>query len=334
MTLTSAILQFLIAAAVVVVAGNALARFADAIAVITKLGRLLVGSIFLAAATSLPELTVDIHAVRMGLEDLAAGDLLGSSLFNLLILAMADLLTRERGRMLSRAAAAHALSATASIALTALVAIAIYVGGRLGTISLGGIGMGSFVILGAYLLSFRLIYYDQRQAAEQLPEEVALPAPKISLRTAILGFSTCAAAILIAAPFVAKSAGRIAELSGLGNTFVGTTLVAFSTSLPELVATLAAVRMKAFDLALGNIFGSNSFNMILFVPLDIAHHGPLFVTLSATHILTALAVIMATAVAVLGQLYRVEKRIRFLEPDAALVIAVVLGALALIYHVR
>jgi cation:H+ antiporter len=334
MTLTSAILQFLIAAAVVVVAGNALARFADAIAVITRLGRLLVGSIFLAAATSLPELTVDIHAVRMGLEDLAAGDLLGSSLFNLLILAVADLLTRERGRMLSRAAAAHALSATASIALTAMVAIAIYIGSRLGTISLGGVGIGSVAILGAYLLSFRLIYYDQRHAAEQLPDEVAVSATKMTLRTAVLGFSICAAAILIAAPFVAESAGRIAELSGMGNTFVGTTLVAFCTSLPELVATLAAVRMKAFDLALGNIFGSNAFNMILFVPLDIAHHGPLFPTLSATHVLTALAVIMATAVAVLGQLYRVEKRIRFLEPDAALVIAVVLGALALIYHVR
>lgn len=334
MTLTSAILQFLIAAAVVVVAGNALARFADAIAVITKLGRLLVGSLFLAAATSLPELTVDINAVRMGLEDLAAGDLFGSSLFNLLILAVADLLTRERGRMLSRAAAAHALSATASIVLTALVAIAIHVGSRFGTISLGGVGLGSFAILGAYILAFRLIYYDQRHAAEQLPDEVALPVPKMNLRTAVLGFSICAAAIFLAAPFLAKSAGRIAELSGLGNTFVGTTLVAFSTSLPELVATLAAVRMKAFDLALGNIFGSNAFNMLLFVPLDIAHHGPLFATLSPTHVLTALAVIMATAVAVLGQLYRVEKRIHFLEPDAALVIAVILGALALIYHVR
>jgi cation:H+ antiporter len=92
--------------------------------------------------------------------------------------------------------------------------------------------------------------------------------------------------------------------------------------------------MKAFDLALGNIFGSNSFNMILFVPLDIAHRSPLFATLSPTHVLTALAIIMATAIAVLGQLYTVEKRIRIIEPDAALVIAVVVGSLALIYFVR
>jgi cation:H+ antiporter len=243
-------------------------------------------------------------------------------------------MTSERGRMLSRDSAAHALSATASISLTALVAIAIYVGSHLETIGLGGVGVGSFAILGAYLLGLRLVYYDQRHAAEKLRDKVALPAPKIKLRTAIIGFSVAAGVILFAAPTVAKTAGRIAELSGLGNTFVGTTLVAFSTSLPELVTTVSAVRMKAFDLALGNIFGSNSFNMILFVPLDIAHRGPLFAMLSPTHVLTALAVIMATAVAVLGQLYPVEKRVRFIDPDALGVIAIVLGSLALIYFVR
>jgi len=318
MTLTTAILQFLLAAAVVVFAGTLLARCADAIAELTKLGRLLVGSVFLAGATSLPELTVDISAVRMGLPDLAVGDLLGSSLFNLLILAVADLMTSSRGRMLSRISAAHALSATASISLTALAAIGIFVGGHLGTFAIGPVGVWSLGILGAYLLGIRLVYFDQRHVTEILPDSVAPPAPRMKLRTAIAGFVTAAAIILVAAPFVAKAAGRIAELSGLGSTFVGTTLVAFSTSLPELVSTIAAVRMKAFDLALGNIFGSNSFNMILLVPLDIAHRGPIFAVLSQTHVLTALAVIMATAIAVLGQLYKVEKRVRLVEPDAAL----------------
>jgi cation:H+ antiporter len=331
MTLPSAFLQFMLAATVVVFAGNALTRCADAIAELTKLGRLLVGSIFLAAATSLPELTVDISAVRMGLPDLAVGDLLGSSLFNLLILAVADLMNSSRGRMLSRESAAHALSAAMSIALTALAGISIFVGARLGAWTFGGIGIGSLAILGAYLLGVRMVYFDQRVAAAKLPDEAGLAAPGMTLRKAVTGFVIAAGVIVVAAPFVAEAAGRIAELSGLGSTFVGTTLVAFSTSLPELVATIAAVRMKAFDLALGNIFGSNSFNMILLVPLDLAHPGALLAAVSQAHILTALAVIMATAVAVLGQLYKVERRIRFIEPDAALVIAIILGSLALIY---
>ena len=80
-------LEFLALAMVVALAGTYLARSADQIAEITRLGRLLIGSVLLAAATSLPELTVDLSAVRQGMPDLAVGDLFGSSLMNLLILA-------------------------------------------------------------------------------------------------------------------------------------------------------------------------------------------------------------------------------------------------------
>jgi cation:H+ antiporter len=334
--------QFLVSALFIVVAGAALTRFADAIADRTRLGRLLVGSIFLAAATSLPELTVDLSAVWRRMPDLAVGDLVGSSLFNLLILAMIDLVHRSRGRMLSRLSAAHALSAMVSIALTALAGIGILTGTRLGHLALGGVSAWSLVILVAYLLGFRLIFLDQKLAAQQLtakkpgsePPIAAIPAGRLTLSRAILGFVVSAGVIVAAAPFLARSAGRLADLTGLGKTFVGTTLVAFSTSLPELVATVAAVRMGAFDLALGNIFGSNAFNMVLLVPLDLAQPGSLLASVSQTHAVTCLAVVLVTAVAVMGQLYHAEKRIRFLEPDAILIILLILGSLAVIYHLR
>jgi cation:H+ antiporter len=132
---------------------------------------------------------------------------------------------------------------------------------------------------------------------------------------------------------MAESAGAIAEMTGLGKTFIGSTLVAFCTSLPELVSTIAAVRMGAFDLAVGNIFGSNSFNMILLVPLDWLHPGNLLGSISRSHVLTALGVILATSVAVMGQLYHEEKRKKIIEPDALAIIAVVIGALYVLYWV-
>jgi cation:H+ antiporter len=104
--------------------------------------------------------------------------------------------------------------------------------------------------------------------------------------------------------------------------------------LPEVVTTFSAVRMKAFDLALGNIFGSNCFNMVIFVPLDLADDGSLLSSVSRTHVYTALCVIVVTTVVILGQLYRVEKRKPFLEPDALLAIALILGALTGLYFVR
>jgi cation:H+ antiporter len=325
--------QFLLLAAVVAGAGIVLARAADAIAEATGLGRLLVGSIALAAATSLPELSVDIAAVRAGHTDLAAGDLLGSSLMNLLILAGVDLCRRNGQTMLSREAASHALSATLSIALTALAGCAVLSAGRIPGAEFLRVGGWSWAILVAYLLGARMLFMDQRfsaRLAEARIHEVAARRSPLWASSAM--FFGAAFVLLAAGPRLAEAADGLADRTGLGGTFVGTTLVALTTSLPELVASLAAVRMGAPDLAIGNAFGSNAFNMILFVPLDAFHQGPLFQAVSATHAVTAFAVVVATSIAVLGQLYHVERRLPVLEPDALLVILTIVAALVLVFY--
>lgn len=325
-----AVVQFAGSAAVIVVAGTLLTRFGDTIAARTGLGRLLVGSMLIAVATSLPELMVDIHAARLGSPDLAVGDLMGSSLFNLLILAIADLLHRAPGGMFTRTSAEHALSATASILLTSLAGMAILAGGA--GIGLGRVGIGPLLILCAYLFVLRLVYRDQRCiSAGEPPRGEGEAEGTGGLGRALLGFAACAAMIVVAAPPLARAADTIAVASGLGGTFVGTTLVALSTSLPELVATLAAVRLGAFGMAAGNIFGSNAFNMVMLFPVDLAYDGLLLNEVSPVHVFTALAVVLVTAVVTMGQLYRVESRRMFIEPDAFLVITLVLGALTAVY---
>lgn len=328
-------LQFLVCAVVIIIAGTFLTKYADAIAEITRLGRLLIGSVLLAGATSLPELTVDIAAVRLGEADLAVGDLLGSSLMNLLILAVLDLSSYSGGKMLSKQAAAHALSGSLSVALTAFLGIGLFTGAAFKDYSLLGISPAVLMVGVTYALGVRLIYLDQRIAAQgeaQKQPEAAEAAPHISLPHALLGFCICAIVIVIAGPYLADAASKIAKLSGLGSSFVGTTLVAFSTSLPELVSMLAALRMGAVDLAIGNVFGSNAFNMILLIPLDFVEARPLLAIVSQGHIVTCLATVLATQVVIMGQLYRVESRTRFIEPDAWLVIAIVAAALGLVYY--
>lgn len=328
--MTMLILQFLLLAAIVAAAGTALARAADAIADATGLGRLLVGSVLLAAATSLPELTVDVAAVRAGHADLAAGDLLGSSLMNLLILAGIDLCQRNGRKMLSREAASHALSATLAIAVTGLAGCAILTAGKLPAVTFFGIGGWSWAILVAYLFGARMLFIDQRISARLAAEEMPERGGTIWKPAAV--FLAAAGVLVAAGPQLATTAAELADRSGLGGTFVGTTLVAVTTSLPELVASLAAVRLGAVDLAIGNTFGSNAFNMILFVPLDAAFPGSLFEAVSPAHAVTAFAVIVATAIAVLGQLYHAERRLPVVEPDALLMILVIGGALALVFR--
>jgi cation:H+ antiporter len=120
----------------------------------------------------------------------------------------------------------------------------------------------------------------------------------------------------------------------LGGSFIGTTLVAMSTSLPELVASLAALRMGAADLALGNVLGSNVFNMVLMLPLDLVYSGSLFEAVSLTHALTAMSVIVVTGIVIMGQLYQADRRVRLVEPDGWLIIALVIGSLVMIFYHR
>jgi cation:H+ antiporter len=249
---------------------------------------------------------------------------------NLLILAGIDLCRRNGRKMLSREAASHALSATLAIAVTALTGIAILTVGKLPAVTIWGVGGWSWALLISYLLGARMLFIDQRISARLAAESVPERSGNVGMPAA--AFLIAAAALLIAGPRLAAVAADLAERSGLGGTFVGTTLVAVTTSLPELVASLAAVRLGAVDLAIGNVFGSNAFNMIMFVPLDAAYPGSLFAAVSPTHAVTAFAVIVATAITVLGQLYHAERRLALIEPDALLVILVIGGALALVFQ--
>ena len=126
-------------------------------------------------------------------------------------------------------------------------------------------------------------------------------------------------------------ADELADVSQLGGTFVGTVFVALVTSLPEISTTLAAVRMKAYDLAVGNILGSNAFNMATLFGVDLFYSGPLLSSVSDTHAVTAAAVIIVTAVLIMGLLYRAEKRYWIIEPDAGLVFLLVVAAFAVVY---
>src|SRR5262245_47629258 len=173
------LIQFAVCAAVIIVAGTFLSKYADAIAELTTWGRLLVGSVLLAGATSLPELVVDISAVRLGAADLAVGDLMGSSLFNLLILAVLDLSLYSRGTMLSRRGAAHALSGTFSAAMAALVVVGLLSGKTFAPYSLFGISPMLYVVVLAYVSGIRLVFLDQQMAAKgspgHPPQEIPVP---------------------------------------------------------------------------------------------------------------------------------------------------------------
>jgi cation:H+ antiporter len=315
--------------AIVVVSAIVLAKCADRIGESPWVGRSLAGLVLLAGATSLPELTVSWTAVQIGAGDLAVGGLIGSSLVNLLILAVVDLFTTSKGGAFSRTAAVHAFAAACSILVTGVVLVGLMVAETVDWTYLR-LGPGSIAIVIVYVGLLRLIYFDQR---ENLPITTATEAtpPAMSMTWAVIGFTLAAAVIFFAGPHLARNSEQIAAKTGMGQTFFGTVFVAAVTSLPEAVATITAVRIGAIDLAIGNILGSNTFNMLVLAICDLATTDSLMSIASPAHQLTAAAAIVVTSVVSMGLLYRPERKWRVIEPDAWLVILLVLGSFALIY---
>lgn len=287
--LALAVITFVVNAVIVVAAGTGLARSGDTIAKRTGLGGAWVGSVLVALATSLPEIATDIAAIRLGAIDLAAGDLFGSSMANMLILALVSL--TPAGRPIFRhASPTHALYAALAITMTCIAAAAILVRPRFMVFALGA---GSFALLATYLvgsrLAFRISHAGQGNGDAPRPVTAAGTA---RLRRAITTFVAAALVITVVAPQLARSAQSIAVLSGLGSTFIGTWLMGSSTSLSELATSAAAVRIGAFDLAVGNLLGSNALNMTIFALLDAAYwEAPLLSVVSPVHVLTALVAI-------------------------------------------
>ncbi len=318
---------FLVSAAVIVYAGTKLSRYGDQIADLTGLGGLWIGVVLMAGATSLPEVFTTVSASLLDAPDLAAGDLFGACMTNMLTLGLIDLMHRQK-RVWQQAAFEHALSAGLAMFLTGLAAFFILLGQDVKHI---GMGSGSAILLLFYILGMRIIFRqesvkrrqrEQEKVVEgQAREEDKGPSKRDGLKRAAFGFGFAAIGLLIAAPFLAGSAKEIAEQSGVSATFIGTSLVAITTSLPELVTAFAAVRLGAFDLAVGNLFGSNAFNMAAFFFVDAAYRsGPLLNAVSDAHAMTALWSILLMSTALMGIIYRVEKRYMLIEPDSFVII--------------
>ncbi len=321
---------FALSAAAVVLAGMRLSRDGDTIAERTGLGGAWVGAVLVAGATSLPELATDIFAVRMGERSLAVGDLFGSNMANMLILAVADLSVRNV-LVLSRVTVNQMLVGVLAIITTVIAAV-----GIISPLNIGFLGAGwATLLLGmTYLLGMRLLHVNRGEGTFENEEASAgHPEGGSALRNAVIGFALAAAVILFAAKYLASSTAQIASELGLASGFAGMVLLALTTSLPEVTVSIAAVRSGSYDLAVGNLLGSNAFNMAILLVLDFVDGPqPLLAGLQPGLLLGALFSVLLMGQVLLGILNRSEKRIWFLEPDALFMIATYALGLWLVYQ--
>ncbi len=329
------LIEFIICTSVIVYAGTRLSKYGDIIAEKTGLGKTWIGVILMASVTSLPELVTGISSVTYaGVPDIAVGDVIGSCVFNMSILAILDAVYRPMP-VSAKAHHGNILSAGFGILLLSIVVMGLFFGNRI--FSLWWIGPYSLLFAAIYFIAMRLVYFYEKKQISLFIQDMAaeLKYKGISTKTAILNFCVNAVFVVIAAIFLPKIGEGIAESTGLGQTFVGNIFIAISTSLPELVVCIAAVKIDAVDLAIGNLFGSNVFNIFILAIDDFLFtKGPILSFVNQNHIISAVSAIAMTSIAVIGLTYRSEKKPLFLAWDSIGILLLYVINLMSLYMMR
>jgi cation:H+ antiporter len=306
-------LQFLLLTVAIVFSGARLSRYGDVLAEKTGLGRTWLGLVVLAAVTSLPELATGVSAIRwVQAPDITVGDLLGSCVFNLLILAVVDVLYRS-GPALSAADRGHLLAAAFGVMMLGIAGLGLMAPSPLEALPLVHFSLGSLVLLACYLVAMRLVFrYQRREMAAYLREQTEA-APRlydqVRWREAAVKFAANALVVVAAGVFLPKVANSLAGVMGWQQSMVATIFVAASTSLPELVVTVGALRLGAIDLAVGNLFGSNLINLAILGVMDLLYfQGPLLRAVSPHHSGTVLMAMVMTGIAAAELVYRPRRK--------------------------
>lgn len=322
-------IEFLLCAAVIFYSGSRLSKYGDIIAKKTGLGGTWIGVVLLATVTSLPELFTGISSVTYAdAPDIAVGNVLGACVTNMLTLALLDLFNKSMP-ISGKAQHGHTLSAGFCILLLSITALGIFL--KDSSISIGWIGHYTLLFIFIYFIAIRLIFLQERKkiSSGNIVEKVY---HDISLRRAFIIYGFNGILVIAAAVFLPEIGKGIAESTGLGQTFVGNVFLAISTTLPELVVSISAVKMGSVDLAVGNLMGSNIFNILILGIDDIfLTQGPLLSFVKITHIIPALSAIAMLSIAIIGLTYRAEKKNMLLSWDSALIIMIYIINIMLLY---
>lgn len=332
---------FLMAAIGVWMAGSKLAVCADAIAVRTGVGHAFMGLVFVAAATSLPEMVTTLYGAYAGEAELVLGNMFGGITMQTAVLAVADLLFATYALTSYPRGPGSALEATFLIALLAML-LGLHAVGEFGLPF--GVGLGTLFLGVAYVgIVVMLRQYDGAQswAPVDVPEteepNVSETEGGVSQTVAVSNlvwhFIFLGLAILVCGLVLTASAVAIAEQTGLGTSFIGVTLLAAATSLPEVSTTIAAVRIGAHSMAISNIFGSNLLMVALVLPADLVYTGaPILGAIDEATAFALVSGILVTAIYLAGLIIRSRRTFLRMGVDSALVLLVYAITLAVFYH--
>ncbi len=313
---------FSVLAVLTVLAGYQLTCLGDTIAEETGFGHNIVGFVLLAAITSLPELSTSITGATLGQSELVFGNMIGSNIFNTLIIGL--ILISIGWKIRTEGHVRNVLSGAMGIAMAALA-------GMLVVLKAGYSGM---LLIAAYLVMMAVHYRFERK--EMMNEERVRPAFYFrKLSSIYVKFLFFSVIIVVAGYLMTGICDRIAitpfnlgkSTVLLGRTFVGQMFLAVATSLPELIVSFSAVKLRKIDMAYANVFGSNIFNMAILGISALVYKGNMFADVGIHIYFSFFVFMLMVSIAIISLKYRVQSRIRW--DGIAIVLLFILNAMFL-----
>ncbi|HKK82554.1 MAG TPA: hypothetical protein VJ909_09910 [Prolixibacteraceae bacterium] len=325
MSLSFAVFIFAIATLIIIFAGTALTRYADKLADKTGLGEALVGALFLGGVTSISGIITSIVAAHNSHPELAISNAIGGIAAQTVFLSIADISYFKTNLEHASASLANIMQGILLIGLLTLVV--------LGTVSpditLLNIHPISFIIILIYLVASRMIARAKEKpmwepiatlsTVKDIPEKNNIKETKLS--NLVIKFTILSILVGGSGYAIGISGITIADNTALSESFVGTLFTAVATSLPELIVSIAAVRQGALTLAVGNIIGGNTFDVLFVAFSDIAYQeGSILHNITNDQSFIIALTMLMVSILILGLLFRQRKGIANIGWESASII--------------
>ncbi|WP_029521248.1 hypothetical protein [Persephonella sp. IF05-L8] len=325
-------IEFLILVVIIFFAGKNLVKYGDILAEKLNIGRSIIGLIFIASVTSLPELITGISAAAyVQSPDLVAGEIFGSCMANLFLLAILDAFVRDQP-LTTKVHHGFTLSSAFGIMLITFAGISLLLDDIIP--SIGWISVSSFVIILIYIIALKITTDYERRLIKIAVREVAeeLQYEKVQLKEVIIKSIFFSILIIIAAIFLPDVGHKITEIFGLSETFFGSLFIAISTSLPELAVSIAAIRLNLVQIAVANLLGSNIFNVFILPIADIFYmKGSIFADMNSINLLPASFSVLMTSIVIAGLIYKAEKKLLPLAYETIILIFIYIIGIYIIF---
>lgn len=345
------VLLFVIAATVIWRAGTRLEHRVDQIARRTGLGQAFSGVLLLATATSLPELATTMSALLIyDNAALAVHNLLGGVALQTGLLVVADATTRRRGSLTSFEPRFVLLIQGVGLIILLQIVIAGWTAGGAPTIA--GVSAWSALLVLVYVAILFMTYRyrgnprwtpsdvddypkdtpprrDQQSEPDDTGDPTTLP-----LRALWLRFAGAAAVVLVAGWLASGATDAFAKQTGASSAFMGATVLALATSLPELSTTISAARGGRYTAAISNVFGSNAFDVALLFVADVVYRqGSLLAQAQPSIVFVATIGALMTCVYLWGLMERADRTIWRIGWDSAIALVTYAVGMAVLYVV-